>query len=133
MVEAAPQQILDHAAVLRRLAEAGPQSPQARLGHGAFLTLRLVDLLDAERPRSRPDAFGHQLAAMDRVCRELPGDSTETAHPIGIIRTTADAFRSRDAQLDVAAFLVYTQYLEDELVLPAAVDELESDVRAGGQ
>jgi len=133
MVEAAPQQTLEHAAFLRRLAEAGPQSPQARLGHGAFLTLRLVDLLDAERPRARPDAFGHQLAAMDRVCRELPGDSTETAHLIGLIRATADAFRSRDAQLVVPALLAYAHYLEDELMLPEALDVLESAVRVGGE
>jgi len=133
MVEAAPQQTLEHAAFLRRLAEAGPQSPQARLGHGAFLTLRLVDLLDAERPRARPDAFGYQLAAMDRVSRELPGDSTETAHLIGLIRATADAFRSRDAQLVVPALLAYAHYLEDELMLPEALDVLESAVRVGGE
>jgi len=133
MVEAAPQQTLEHAAFLRRLAEAGPQSPHARLGHGAFLTLRLVDLLDPAERRVRPDVFGYQLAAMDRVSRELPGDSTETAHLIGLIRATADAFRSRDAQLVVPALLAYAHYLEDELMLPEALDVLESAVRVGGE
>jgi len=133
MVEAAPQQTLEHAAFLRRLAEAGPGSPQARLGHGAFLTLRLVDLLDPAEPRVRPDAFGYQLAAMDRVCRELPGDSTETAHLIGLVRATADAFRSRDSQLVVPALLAYAHYLEDELMLSDGLDVLETALRVGGE
>src|SRR5690348_15656283 len=133
MVEAAPQQTLEHAAFLRRLAEAGPGSPQARLGHGAFLTLRLVDLLDPAEPRVRPDVFGYQLAAMDRACRELPGNSTETAHLIGLIRATADAFRSRDSQLVVPALLAYAHYLEDELMLSEALDVLGTAVQVGGE
>ncbi|HYL54318.1 MAG TPA: hypothetical protein VEU73_01945, partial [Gemmatimonadales bacterium] len=132
MVEAAPQQTLEHAAFLHRLAEAGPGSPQARLGHGAFLTLRLVDLLDPERPHVRLDAFGYQLAAMDRVCRELPGDSTETAHLIGLVRATGDAFRARDPQLVVPALLAYAHYLEEELLLNEAGDVLETVLRVGG-
>ena len=134
MVEAAPQQALLHAVFLRRLADAsaGSASP-ARLGHGAFLTLRLVDLLEPAEPRARPDAFGYQLAAMDRVCRELPGDSTETAHLIGLIRATADAFRSRDSQLVVPALLAYAHYLEDELMLSEALDVLGTAVRVSGE
>jgi len=133
MVEAAPQQTLEHAAFLRRLADAGPGSPQARLGHGAFLTLRLVDLLDPAERRVRPDVFGYQLAAMDRVSRELPGDSTETAHLIGLVRATADAFRSRDSQLVVPALLAYAHYLEDELMLSEGLDVLETALRVGGE
>lgn len=134
MVEAAPRQALLHAVFLRRLADAsaGSHSP-ARLGHGAFLTLRLVDLLDPAGPRARPDAFGYQLAAMDRVCRELPGDSTETAHLVGLMRAAADAFRSRDSQLVVPALLAYAHYLEDELLLEEALDVLGTAVRVGGE
>jgi tetratricopeptide (TPR) repeat protein len=132
MVEAAPQQALRHAVFLRRLAEASSGSSQARLGHGAFLTLRLVDLLDPQQERVRPDAFGYQLAAMDRVCRELPGDATETAHLVGLVQAAADAYRARDAQLAVPALLAYAHYLEDELLLGEALDVLETVVRVGG-
>ena len=134
MVEAAPQQALRHAVFLGRLAEtpSGPSS-QGRLGHGAFLTLRLVDLLGPEQQLVRPDAFGYQLAGLDRVCRQLPGDSTETAHLIGLKQATADAFRARDEQLVVPALLAYAHYLEDELLLAEALDVLETVVRVGGE
>ena len=134
MVEAAPQQALRHAVFLRRLAEMpSGLSSQGRLGHGAFLTLRLVDLLDPGQQRVRPDAFGYQLAGLDRVCRQLPGDSTETAHLIGLKQATADAFRARDEQLVVPALLAYAHYLEDELLLAEALDVLDSAVRIGGE
>jgi tetratricopeptide (TPR) repeat protein len=133
MVEAAPQHALLHAVFLRRLAEPSTApSAQARLGHGAFLTLRFVDLLDPGLQRVRPDAFGYQLAAMDRMCRELPGDSTETAHLVGLVQATADAYRTRDAQLVVPALLAYAHYLEDELLLSEALDVLETVLRVGG-
>ena len=133
MGEAAPEQALLHAVFLRRLAEAssGPSS-QARLGHGAFLTLRLVDLLDPAQQAVRPDAFAYQLAGLDRACRQLPGDSTETAHLIGLMHATADAFRARDTQLVVPALLAYAHYLEDELLLEEALDVLETALRVGG-
>lgn len=133
MVETAPQHALLHAVFLRRLAEAstGPAA-QARLGHGAFLTLRFVDLLDPGLQRVRPDAFGYQLAAMDRMCRELPGDSTETAHLVGLVQAAADAYRARDAQLVVPALLAYAHYLEDELLLNEALDVLDTVLRVGG-
>src|SRR5690242_288522 len=64
MVEAAPQQTLEHAAFLRRLAEAGPGSRQARLGHGALLTLRPVFLLYRAERCVCPGGSGCQLAAL---------------------------------------------------------------------
>lgn len=134
MVETAPQQALLHAVFLRRLADAsaGSASP-ARLGHVAFLTLRLVDLLDPGHETVRLDAFAYQLAALDRANRQLPGDSTETAHLIGLMHATADAFRARDAQLVVPALLAYAHYLEDELLLEEALDAIETAVRVGGE
>lgn len=133
MVETAPQQALLHAVFLRRIADAsaGSASP-ARLGHGAFLTLRLVDLLDPGHEAVRPDVFAYQLAALDRANRQLPGDSTETAHLIGLMHATADAFRARDAQLVVPALLAYAHYLEDELLLEEALDVIGTAVRVGG-
>ena len=134
MVETAPQQALLHAVFLRRLADASAGSAStARLGHGAFLTLRLVDLLDPGHAAVRLDAFAYQLAALDRANRQLPGDSTETAHLIGLMHATADAFRARDAQLVVPALLAYAHYLEDELLLEEALDVLETVVRVGGE
>ncbi len=133
MVETAPQQALLHAVFLRRLAGAAAGSaPPARLGYGAFLTLRLADLLDPGSQAVRPDAFTYQLAALDRANRQLPGDSTETAHLIGLMHATADAFRARDSQLVVPALLAYAHYLEDELLLEEALDVLETVVRVGG-
>ena len=134
MVETAPQQALLHAVFLRRLAAASAGSAaSARLGYGAFLTLRLVDLLDSGLRAVRPDAFTYQLTALDRANRQLPGDSTETAHLIGLMHATADAFRARDAQLVVPALLAYAHYLEDELLLEEALDVLETVVRVGGE
>ncbi|HEV2751510.1 MAG TPA: hypothetical protein VGV12_13390 [Gemmatimonadales bacterium] len=92
-----------------------------------------MDLLDPGQERVRPDAFGYQFAALDRTCRELPGDSTETAHLIGLVRATGDAYRARDAQLVVPALLAYAHYLEDELLLNEALDVLETVVRVGGE
>ncbi len=80
----------------------------------------------------RPDAFGYQLAAMARVCRELPGDSTETAHLVGLVQAASDAYRTRDAQLVVPALLAYAHYLEDELLLNEALEVLETVLRVGG-
>ncbi len=133
MVETVPQHALLHAVFLRRLAEASAGSASAaRLGHGAFLTLRLVDVLDPGLQAVRPDAFAYQLAALDRANRQLPGNSTETAHLIGLMQATADAFRARDAQLVVPALLAYAHYLEDELLLEEALDVIETVVRVGG-
>ncbi|HVH68287.1 MAG TPA: hypothetical protein VM716_10500 [Gemmatimonadales bacterium] len=134
MTEAAPTvQAPSHAAFLERLAEASsPTSSDARLGHGAFLTLRLVDLLAAERDTLPRAAFHYQLTATELSCRDLPHDSTETAHVNGLLRAAADAYRARDVQLVVPALLAYGHYLEDELRLAEALDVLETVLRVGG-
>jgi tetratricopeptide (TPR) repeat protein len=77
-------------------------------------------------------AFQYQLAATEQSCRELPGDSTETAHLCGLTQAAADAFRARDVRLVIPALLAYAHYLEDELRLPESLDVLETTLRVGG-
>ena len=134
MSEAAVQkEAPSHAAFLERLAGASsPASARARLGHGAFVTLRLVDLLGPAGASLPVAAFQYQLAATERSCRELPGDSTETAHLCGLTQAAADAFRARDVRLMIPALLAYAHYLEDELRLPESLDVLETTLRVGG-
>ncbi|HKW41990.1 MAG TPA: hypothetical protein VJN39_12140 [Gemmatimonadales bacterium] len=122
-----------HAAFLERLAGASsPSSSDARLGRGAFLTLRLVDLLEAEREGLPLGVFHYQVTATELSCRDLPHDSTETAHLCGLLRATSDAYRARDVQLVVPALLAYAHYLEDELRLTEALDVVETVLRVGG-
>src|SRR2546423_5270439 len=97
---------LTHAAFLKRLAGAhSATSADARLGNGAFLALRLVDLLGPGRGPAHADVFRYQHAATERVCRELPGDCTETSHLTGLVRAVADAFQVHDARIVVPALL----------------------------
>src|SRR2546422_5546143 len=63
---------LPHAIFLQRVS--GRESAttlEARLGQGAFLALRLVDLLAPDRSPVSQDAFHYQWVATDRFCREL--------------------------------------------------------------
>ena len=65
---------LSHAVFLQRAVQALPLpggGQQARLGQGAFLALRLIDLLAPEREPVHPDAFRYQCAATERFCRDL--------------------------------------------------------------
>jgi len=124
---------LSHAAFLGRLAGASaPSSAPARLGHGAFLALRLVDVLLPDVAPPRSDAFRYQLTATDQFCRALPQDCTETAHLVGLVHAAADAFQTRDVRLVLPALLAYAHYLEDELRLVEALDVLETTLSVGG-
>src|SRR5689334_25005959 len=63
---------LPHAIFLQRPTGPSPAaSLEARLGQGAFLALRLVDLLAADREPVSQDAFHYQWVATDRFCSEL--------------------------------------------------------------
>jgi len=122
-----------HAAFLERLADApSPASVRARHSHTAFLPLRLVDLLGANREPPAPVTFQYQLAAIERCCRDLPGDSTETAHLAGLLLAATDSYTARDVHLVVPALLAYAHFLEDELRLSEALDVLETAVRVSG-
>src|SRR5207245_1756714 len=72
---------------------------EARLGQGAFLALRLVDLLASDHAPASVDAFHYQWVATDRFCRELRAAATEGAHVHGIASSDADAPRLGDVQL----------------------------------
>src|SRR5213082_1068119 len=114
---------LPHAIFLQRVS--GPQgatSLEARLGQGAFLALRLVDLLAPDRPQVSAEAFRYQWVATDRFCAELRAAATEGAHVHGIAESSADAQRLGDIRLVAPALFAYAHFLEEELRLDEAID-----------
>src|SRR2546426_5851985 len=116
---------LPHAIFLQRVS--GPESAttlEARLGQGAFLALRLVDLLAPDRAPVSKDAFHYQWVATDRFCRELQAAATEGAHVHGIAASAADSYRLGDIQLISPALFAYAHFLEAELRLEEALDVL---------
>ena len=116
---------LPHAIFLQRVS--GPQgatSLEARLGQGAFLALRLVDLLAPDRLQVSGDAFHYQWIATDRFCAELRAAAPEGAHVHGIAESTAEAQRASDIGLIAPALFAYALFLEEELRLEEAVDVL---------
>src|SRR5467141_1250025 len=105
---------LPHAIFLQRVS--GPESAttlEARLGQGAFLALRLVDLLASDRAPVSKEAFHYQWVATDRFCRELHAAATEGAHVHGIAESASDAHRLNDRRLIAPELLAYGHYLED--------------------
>lgn len=124
---------LPHAVFLRRLAGAPSATEQdARLSQGAFLALRLVDLLADPHPLYT-DAFHYQHAATERVCRDLPVDNVDTAHLVGLVRAAADAFQACDVRLVLPALLAYAHHLEDALQLEEALDVLRTVLSLGSE
>src|SRR5438067_1597906 len=116
---------LPHAVFLQRMADGS--------GQAAFIVLRLVDLLGPEHATLHPDAFHYQYVATARCCRELPPGATETSHLLGLVRSTADAFRQQSAGLVLPALFAYAHYLEDEMRLEEALDVLDTLLRVGGE
>jgi len=116
---------LPHAIFLQRVS--GPESAttlEARLGQGAFLALRLVDLLAPDRGPVSQDAFHYQWVATDRFCRELLAAATEGAHVHGIAESASDAYRLGDIRVVSPALFAYAHFLETELRLEEALDVL---------
>src|SRR5216117_3762624 len=70
---------LPHAVFLQRVTDEPATSPEVRLGQGAFLTLRFVDLLTPDREPPTPEVFRYQWAATERYCAELSGEGTEAS------------------------------------------------------
>ncbi|HVH08929.1 MAG TPA: hypothetical protein VM736_03955, partial [Gemmatimonadales bacterium] len=97
---------------------------EARLGQGAFLALRLVDLLAPDHEPVSADAFRYQWLATDRFCGELGNAATEGAHLHAIAKRAADAQRLADVALVTPALFAYATFLEDGLRLEEAVDVL---------
>jgi tetratricopeptide (TPR) repeat protein len=116
---------LPHAIFLQRVSgRESATSLEARLGQGAFLALRLVDLLASDRAPVSEDAFHYQWVATDRFCRELRAAATEGAHVHGIAASAADARHLGEIQLIAPALFAYAHFLEDELRLEEAIDVL---------
>src|SRR6266436_3933010 len=116
---------LPHAIFLQRVS--GPESAttlEARLGQGAFLALRLVDLLASDRAPVSTDAFHYQWVATDQFCRELHAAATEGAHVHGIAESASESYRLGDIQLISPALFAYAHFLEAELRLEEALDVL---------
>ena len=115
---------LPHAVFLQRMAGGS--------GQAAFIVLRLVDLLGPEHATLHPDAFHYQYVATARCCRDLPPGATETSHLLGLVRSTADAFRQQSTGLVLPALFAYAHYLEDEMRLEEALDVLDTLLQVGG-
>ncbi len=124
---------LPHAVFLQRVADEPATSPEVRLGQGAFLALRFVDLLSPDREPPAPDVFRYQWAATERYCSELAGEGTEAAHLAGIVRATGDAHRLGDTRVLAPALHAYALYLEQEAHLDEAQDVLQTLLRVGGE
>lgn len=124
--------VLPHAVFLQRVAHHPATAPEVRLGQGAFLTLRLLDLLADDREPVSPDAFRYQSAATERYCDDLVGEGTEAAHILGMARIAAEARRHNDVRLIAPAMLAYGLYLEDEGHYGEAADVLESVLGVAG-
>jgi tetratricopeptide (TPR) repeat protein len=123
---------LPHAVFLQRVADEPATSPQVRLGQGAFLTLRFVDLLAPDREPPTPDVFRYQWAATERYCAELAGEGTEASHLSCIVRATGEAHQTGDLSLVAPALFAYALYLEQESHFDEAEDALETMITVGG-
>lgn len=124
---------LPHAVFLQRVADEPTTSPEVRLGQGAFLALRFVDLLAPDREPPTPDVFRYQWAATERYCAELAGEGTEAAHLSCIVRATGDAHRTQDIQSLAPALFAYALYLEQESHFEEAEDALLTMINVGGE
>src|SRR3989442_14372068 len=124
---------LPHAVFLQRVADEPATSPDVRLGQGAFLTLRFVDLLAPDREPPTPDVFRYQWAATERYCAELAGEGTEASHLSCIVRAAGEAHRDGDMQLLAPALFAYALFLERESHLEEAEDVLQTMITVGDE
>ena len=124
---------LPHAVFLRRVATRPATDPEVRLGQGAFLVLRLVDLLSPDREAVAADAFRYQWTATERYCTELEVEGPEGMHLSGLVQAIHDVHRLQEVKLLAPAFLAYALFLEEEGHYEEAADVLETLARTGGQ
>ena len=123
---------LPHAVFLQRVTDEPATSPEVRLGQGAFLALRFVDLLAPDREPPTADVFRYQWAATERYCSELSGEGTEAAHLSGIVRATGEAHRRGDIRLLAPALLAYALHLDQESHYEESQDVLHTLLDVGG-
>jgi len=123
---------MPHAVFLER-AELHPSTaPMVRLGQGAFLVLRLLDLLaEDHEPPVTADAFRYQWAATERYCRELGLGIPEAAHLQGLVRTARDAKVNADVRLLAPGLMAYAHALEDDGHYDEAADVVLTMLRIG--
>jgi tetratricopeptide (TPR) repeat protein len=103
----------------------------ARLALGAYVVARLVDrLLTLDTEASAIQGFQWQLEAVRRHVTELPSDSPETAHLVGVVeaisphgRTTPTLWKSLTA---------YAYFLEHEARLEESLEMLRLAAQAQG-
>ncbi|PYO42628.1 MAG: hypothetical protein DMD29_03205 [Gemmatimonadetes bacterium] len=133
MPEVAPRTLtLPHAVFLERATNEPPTSAAVRLGQGAFLVLRLVDLLAPDRdPPTSAEVFRYQAAATERYCVDLGRIGPEAAHLQGLVRNAVDVYAHQDPRLIAPALLAYAHYLEDDGHYLEALDVLETPLRVG--
>src|SRR3989454_6789824 len=125
--------VLPHAVFLHRISEpGGSKGRESRLGQGAFLALRLVDLLEPACEPVHPDAFEYQFAATDRFCRDLRAIATEGGHLHGLVASAAAAYRQSDVRLLIPGLFAYAHFLEEALHLEEALDALDTLRRVAG-
>src|SRR5262245_25617295 len=122
---------LPHSVFLRRMTDDPTPSSQVRLGQGAFLALRFVDLLSPDREAPTPDVFRYQWAATERYCAELAGEGTEASHLSCIVRSASEAHRRADINLLAPALFAYSLYLEQEAHFEEAEDLLQNLLTVG--
>jgi tetratricopeptide (TPR) repeat protein len=122
---------LPHAVFLQRVADEPATSSDVRLGQGAFLALRFVDLLAPDREPPTPEVFRYQWAATERYCAELAGEGTEASHLSGIVRATGEAHQTKDVALLGPALFAYALYLEQESQFEEAEDALQTMINIG--
>ncbi len=125
--------MLPHAVFLERAAREPLSSPAVSYGQGAFLALRLLDLLGPDGGSVEAEAFEYQCAATDRFCRSLRNGSTEAAHLQEIVRSTAEAQRRRDPRLVAPGLLAYAHHLEDDAHYEESLEVLQTMLRVGGE
>jgi len=123
---------MPHAVFLER-AELHPSTaPKVRLGQGAFLVLRLLDLLaEDHEPPVTADAFRYQWAATERYCRELGVGIPEASHLQGLVRTARDAQTTADVRLLAPGLMAYAHALEDDGHYDEAADVVLTMLRIG--
>jgi tetratricopeptide (TPR) repeat protein len=84
-----------------------------RLGQGAFLALRIVDLFARDREPVDEQVFHSQLVASERYCAELEAEGPEARHLSDICAMAADARRTGRFESLRAALAGYGTFLQD--------------------
>ena len=131
---AARPHTLPHVAFLERASLHPATSPAVRLGQGAFLVLRLIDLLAADHePSVTDDAFRYQWAATERYCRELGIGFPEGTHLQGLVRIAREAHAAHDVRLLAPGLLAFAHALEDDGHYDEAADVVITTLAVGGE